>query len=67
MVEAPRLSFDKTRRSLEAQGTPKRRVSTVFVQSDKGGKTTPVAVTADKLTYQDSERTALFSGKVLIK
>jgi lipopolysaccharide export system protein LptA len=67
MVEAPRLSFDKTRRSLEAQGTPKRRVSTVFVQADKSGKTTPVTVTADTLDYQDTERQAVFSGKVLIK
>ena len=67
IVEAPSLTFDKTRRTLQAQGNEAHRVSTVFVQADKAGKTTPVTVTADKLTYADAERKAVFSGKVIIK
>jgi lipopolysaccharide export system protein LptA len=67
IVEAPQITFDRTRRSLLAQGSPAGRVASVFVQKDKSGKLTPVNVTSDRLTYVDSERRAVFSGKVLVK
>jgi lipopolysaccharide export system protein LptA len=67
IVEAPSITFDKTHRSLLAQGDQTARVSTVFVGSGKNGKATPVNVTADKLTYVDSERKAVFSGRVVTK
>ncbi len=67
IIEAPSITFDKLHRSLVAQGDQTARVSTVFVQTTKNGKTTPVNVTADKLTYVDSERKAVFSGRVVTK
>ncbi|HET6933208.1 MAG TPA: LptA/OstA family protein [Candidatus Angelobacter sp.] len=61
------LTFDKNRRSLLAQSGQSGRVACVFLQSEKNGKSTPVNVTADKLSYVDSERKAVFSGHVLVK
>jgi lipopolysaccharide export system protein LptA len=67
IVEAPQITFDRNRRSLQAQGAQSGRVASVFVQKGKNGKLTPVNVTSDKLTYVDAERKAVFSGKVLVK
>jgi lipopolysaccharide export system protein LptA len=67
IVEAPTISFDRTRRSLLAQGGQGGHVASVFVQKDKKGKLTPVNVTSDKLSYVDSERKAVFSGAVLVR
>lgn len=66
IVEAPAMTFDRTQRSLLAQGTQAGQVASSFVQKDKKGKLTPVNVTSDKLSYLDSERKAVFSGKVLV-
>jgi lipopolysaccharide export system protein LptA len=67
IVEAPTISFDRTRRSLQAQGGQGGHVASVFVQKDKNGKLTPVNVTSDKLSYVDSERRALFNGNVIAR
>jgi lipopolysaccharide export system protein LptA len=67
IVEAPSITFDRTHRSLQAQGSQTGRVASVFVQKGKDGKLTPVNVTSDRLSYVDSERKAVFSGKVLVK
>jgi lipopolysaccharide export system protein LptA len=68
IVEAPTITFDRTHRSLVAQGSQKGQVASVFVQKDqKTGKLTPVNVTSDKLSYVDSERKAIFSGNVLVR
>ncbi|PYP84504.1 MAG: LPS export ABC transporter periplasmic protein LptC [Candidatus Angelobacter sp. Gp1-AA117] len=67
IIEAPIISFDREHRSLQAQGSAQGKVSAVFVQPDKNGKTTPVNVTADKLSYVDAERKAVFSGNVLVR
>lgn len=67
IVEAPSISFDRTRRGLQAQGAQGNRVASVFVQKDKNGKLTPVNVTSDKLSYVDSERRAVFSGNVIVR
>src|SRR5689334_2015275 len=67
IVEAPTISFDRTRRSLQAQGGQAGHVASVFVQKDKNGKLTPVNVTSDKLSYVDSERRAVFSGNVIVR
>ena len=66
IVEAPTISFDRTKRSLQAQGGQGSRVASVFVQKDKNGKLTPVNVTSDRLSYVDAERRAVFSGNVVV-
>jgi lipopolysaccharide export system protein LptA len=65
VVEAPSLVFDRIQRSLQAQGDKTARVASVFVQVDKKGKSTPVNITADKLSYVDAARKAVFSGNVV--
>jgi lipopolysaccharide export system protein LptA len=67
IVEAPAISFDRTKRSLQAQGGQDGHVVSVFVQKDKTGKLTPVNVTSDKLSYVDAERKAVFSGNVIVR
>ena len=67
IVEAPSLTFDKIHRSLQAKGSQSGRVTSVFLESDKNGKSTPLNVTADRLSYVDAERKAVFSGNVLIR
>src|ERR1039458_4124106 len=64
VVEAPRLQFDRDRRSLLAQGLAQgmsqrslaQPVSTVLVQVDKSGRATPVRITSARLDYVDAER-----------
>lgn len=67
IVEAPAIAFDRAHRSLQAQGSPQGRVTAVFTQQDKSGKSVPVNVTADRLSYVDAERKAVFSGNVITK
>src|SRR5579871_6686043 len=67
IVEAPIISFDRNKRSLQAQGSQTGQVASVFVQKDKTGKLTPVNVTSDKLSYVDSERKAIFTGNVIVR
>ncbi len=67
IVEAPSLTFDKTRRSLQAQGGPDGRVTSVFLMPGKNGKSTPANITSDRLSYVDLDRKAVFSGKVMVK
>lgn len=67
IVEAPTISFDRTKRSLQAQGGQGGHVASVFVQRDKNGKLTPVNVTSDRLSYVDAERKAVFSGNVVVR
>ena len=66
IVEAPSLTFNKSDRSLLAQGDQAARVTSVFLQVENNAKPTPVTVAADRLTYVDAERRASFSGKVEI-
>ncbi len=67
IVEAPTISFDRTKRSLQAQGGQGVQVASVFVQKDKNGKLTPVNVTSDRLSYVDAECRAVFSGNVVVR
>ena len=67
IVEAPTISFDRTKRSLQAQSGQGGHVASVFVQKDKNGKLTPVNVTSDRLSYVDAERRAVFSGNVIVR
>jgi len=67
IVKAPAIEFDRNRRSLDAHASPPHSVSTVLVQTDKNGKSTPVAITSARLTYTDTERDAHFEGDVVAK
>jgi lipopolysaccharide export system protein LptA len=67
VVQAPIIVFDRDARSVLADGTPDYRVSTVFIQTDSKGKTTPVHIVSDHLTYFDNERRAHFTGSVIAK
>ena len=80
IVEGATLTFDQKQRGVVAQRGPTKRVSTVFVQSRNGKgsqslsngtssreSTTPVNITADRLTYLDPQRQARFEGGVVAK
>jgi lipopolysaccharide export system protein LptA len=75
VVEAPRLQFDRDRRSLLAQGLAQglsqrslaQPVSTVLVQVDKSGRATPVRITSARLNYADAERKIVLGGGVTAK
>jgi lipopolysaccharide export system protein LptA len=67
VVKAPSIEFDQDRRMLVAQGQSGTAVSTVLVQPEKNGKSTPVVVTSPRLTYSDNERRADFEGGVMMR
>jgi lipopolysaccharide export system protein LptA len=67
VVEAPAIDFDRNRRSLVAEGASAQPVSTVLVQTDSHGNSSPVAITCARLTYADDERKVHFEGNVLAK
>jgi len=66
-VSASSIEFDRNHRSMVASGAAEQRISTVLEQTDKNGKSIPVAITSSRLTYQDSERRAHFEGGAVAK
>jgi lipopolysaccharide export system protein LptA len=69
IVEAPEIDFDRNQRTIVATGPQRgtRQVTTVFTETDRSGKTTPLSVVAAKLTYSDGQRQAHFSGGVTVR
>lgn len=67
VVQAPQIEFNRANRTLDAQGQGGQRVSTVFIQADRNGKSVPVEVTSERLVYEDSQRKANFQGSVLLR
>ena len=67
LVAAPSIEFDRDRRSVVATGSRDQPVSTTLFQVDKSGKSTPVNITSQGLTYADNDRKAHFDGGVLVK
>jgi lipopolysaccharide export system protein LptA len=63
VVQAPTIHFDRDHRSVLAQGDG-QPVSTVLVQTDSKGNTTPVSITSLRLTYTDDQHRAHFEGGV---
>jgi lipopolysaccharide export system protein LptA len=63
VVQAPTIQFDRDHRSVVAQGDG-QPVSTVLVQTDSKGNTTPVTITSLRLTYTDDQHRAHFEGGV---
>jgi lipopolysaccharide export system protein LptA len=64
IVQAPTITFNRNQRTVHAQADARRRVATLFVQTDAAGKVTPVNVMSDELTYVDQIRQARFVGAV---
>jgi lipopolysaccharide export system protein LptA len=68
IIQAPVIEFDRDKRWLQASaGAAEAQVTTVFAQTDKSGKTTPVTVRAAKLTYSDLDRKAHYENGVTMK
>jgi lipopolysaccharide export system protein LptA len=80
IVEGTTITFDQKQRSMVALGSPAKRVSTIFVQSRQaqgsqskrngtspGDGTTPVNVSANRLSYLDQQRQVRFEGGVVAK
>lgn len=67
VIEAPSIEFDRDHRSVIAHDSLTQRVSTVMLQADKNGKSTPAVITSGRLTYQDEQRRAHFEGGVVAK
>jgi lipopolysaccharide export system protein LptA len=83
IIEAPSIQFDRDRRFVIAQGTSSQPVETTLFQSEKPSPAasnakikakagtppaaSPIAITAPKLTYMDSERMAHYEGGVTAK
>jgi lipopolysaccharide export system protein LptA len=67
IVEAPTIQFQKDQRIILAGSNSQRKISTDLISTDKNGKTTPVHVTSDHLTYSDSERKAHYEGSVVVQ
>ncbi len=67
VIEAPTLDFRREPREVIAVGDRSHGVTTLFVDQDKNGKSTPISVTAARLTYADAQRQAHFEGGVTMK
>ena len=67
VVQAQTIDFDEKARTVVASGDEKRPVTSVFLQVDGKGRSTTVLVTAQKLTYEDNQRQAHYSGGVTAK
>ena len=74
IIEAPTIQFDRDRRFVVAQGTAAQPVQTILVQEEKGnaadaksGMSSPIAITASRITYTDSERKVHYEGGVVAK
>src|SRR5215469_13980298 len=67
VVKAPSIQFQKEQRALTANSNSEQKVETTLIGTDKSGRATPVAVSADHLSYHDSDRIAHFEGAVTVR
>jgi lipopolysaccharide export system protein LptA len=81
VIEAPTIQFDRDHRSVTADGTAAKPVRTILVQAEKqsmGGKgsaehasksdaSSPIDITAKRLSYVDSDRRVHYEGGVVAK
>ena len=67
IVQAPVIIFDQAHRTIQAESDGTTRVNSTFVQTEKTGKTTPVNIASDRLTYVDGERRAVFAGNAVVR
>ena len=67
VVRAPKIDFDNEKRTIVAESDNSQTVSSFLSSRAQDGKLTPVDVTADKLTYDDEQRLARYTGNVFAK
>jgi lipopolysaccharide export system protein LptA len=83
VIEAPSIQFDRDHRSVVAEGTSAKPAQTVLVQIEKPvaskpdtqpaaktlslGRSSPITITAKRLTYVDSDRKVHYEGGVLAR
>jgi len=81
VIEAPTIQFDRDRRSVVAEGTSAKPVHTVLVQTQQKStnhngaarqfsdlaSSSPIDITAKRLTYVDSDRKVRYEGGVVAK
>ncbi|HXJ91099.1 MAG TPA: LPS export ABC transporter periplasmic protein LptC [Candidatus Binatia bacterium] len=82
VIEAPTIQFDRDRRSVVAEGTKTISVQTVLAAVEKASekvpdahqgaipgpaRTSPITITARRLSYVDSDRKVQYEGGVLAK
>ena len=83
VIEAPSIQFDRDHRSVIAEGTSTRPAQTVLIQVEKPpagqpdtqhgtkmpslGRSSPITITAKRLTYVDSDRKVHYEGGVLAR
>jgi lipopolysaccharide export system protein LptA len=65
VIQAPSIRFSKDQRNILADSTSEQKVSTTLISANKAGKTMPVNVTSDHLTYEDIKRQAHYEGSVV--
>ncbi|HEY1263258.1 MAG TPA: LPS export ABC transporter periplasmic protein LptC [Terriglobales bacterium] len=64
VVQAPVIQFDRDQRTVVARGSAGEPVSSILMQSEKGGSPVPATIVSSRLTYSDKERKAHFDGAV---
>jgi lipopolysaccharide export system protein LptA len=64
VVQAPTIEFNRDLRSVNAESTNQKLVSTVLFQPGAHGQFVPIAITSKRLQYVDSQREAEFLGGV---
>lgn len=67
VIEAPTVQFQKDQRVVIAASNSQQKVSTDLISVDKKGKATPVHVTANHLSYYDSQRKAHYEGSIIVQ
>jgi lipopolysaccharide export system protein LptA len=76
VIEAPTIHFDRDHRSVIAEGTSASPAKTVLVQAEEQqntaissglGRSSPVTITARRLSYVDADRKAHYEGGVLAR
>jgi lipopolysaccharide export system protein LptA len=83
VIEAPSIQFDRDHRSVVAEGTSSSPATTVLTQIEKPsandlrtqggaamqflGRSSPMAITAKRISYVDSDRKVHYEGGVLAK
>src|SRR5215467_1457036 len=67
VVEAPSIQFQKEQRLLTADANSDQKVEMTLIGTDNKGRATPVGVSADRLSYRDSDHMAHFEGSVILR